>query len=62
MHSILADKTKDNSKEEQLDIVIEFVDLDTATQQERFLLMLKLVVLMLRGYYPIFSLNHMIMV
>ena len=37
MYSILADETKDSSKEEQLSIVIRYVDVDTAEQNERFL-------------------------
>ena len=41
VYSILADETKDSSKEEQLAIVIRYVDLDTAIQHERFLTYVK---------------------
>ena len=41
MYSILADETKDSSKEEQLSIVIRYVDVDTAEQNERFLTYVK---------------------
>ena len=37
IYSVLADETKDCSKEEQLSIVIRYVDVDTANQHERFL-------------------------
>ena len=41
VYSILADETKDSSKEEQLAIVIRYVDLDTAILHERFLTYVK---------------------
>lgn len=41
MYSILADETKDSSKEEQLPIVIRYVDVDTAEINERFLTYVK---------------------
>ena len=37
IYSVLADETKDCSKEEQLSLVIRYVDIDTANQHERFL-------------------------
>ena len=36
IYSTLADETKDSSKDEQLAIVIRYVDLDTTIQHERF--------------------------
>ena len=41
MYSILADETKDSSKEEQLSIVIRYVDVDMAEQNEWFLTYVK---------------------
>ena len=41
MYSILADETKDNSKDEQLAIVIRYIDLETAIQHKQFLTYVK---------------------
>ena len=41
MYSVLADETKDCSKQKQLSIVIRYVYPDTANQHERFLTYVK---------------------
>lgn len=57
MYSVLADETKDNSKVEQLAIVIRYLNIDTATQHEQFLTYVKaaMIVLMQRTCLLTFS-------